>query len=442
MELKKIVKNSNDNYNYSDQNKKTTKIEINDKEEFRYIKKGEILQSNEIQEEKDEFGITLYDNEIKYSDDIQTIVKKVINGKNIDFYKKYSSYLLYLSNEMENNEIDENKANDDNTKTFFKIKLNPQNMCIIYNVVDKRTIEKILSLCNNKYKKSKTSIGYITDKQENYKITNSLNRTSSTVFLYTIRSRSIIEENQIECDSSIVYTKDESIIELENTICNLVKIPLCYLEPLAIVKYEENNYFNLHHDGSFRRATLLIYLNDVNKDGETVFPYYNLSIKPIQGSAIFWYNNIPLEDEYAITYCINRIKKIDEKEKLICEQNSEGKDNTYSINDKQNIKISCFSKTEKSSLHLHNATEDNFIAKNLSVTDSNENKNYIKNTVDLINFLNEKSNLQKYSIDLVKDELGNTYISDMTMIHQANKVTKECKYVINCFFNINIVRNV
>ncbi|CRH03759.1 prolyl 4-hydroxylase subunit alpha, putative [Plasmodium relictum] len=442
MELKKIIKNSSDTYNYSNQNKNIVKIEMNEKVEFEDIKKSEISQKNEIQKEKDEFGITLYDNEIKYSDDIQTIVKKVINSKNIDFYKKYSSYLLYLSNEMENDEIDENKANNNNTKVFFKIKLNPQNMCIIYNVVDKRTIEKILSLCNNKYKKSKTSIGYITDKQENYKIANSSNRTSSTVFLYTIRSRSIIEENQMDYDNSIVYTKDESIIELENTICNLVKIPLCYLEPLAIVKYEENNYFNMHHDGSFRRATFLIYLNDVNNDGETIFPYYNLSIKPIQGSAIFWYNNIPVEDEYAITYCINRINQIDEKEKSIYEQNSEEKANTCPTDNNQDIKFSCFSKNEESSFHLHNTSKDNFINKNPCITDSSENKNCIKKTVDLINFLNQKSNLQKYSIDLVKDELGNAYISDMTMIHQANKVAKEYKYVINCFFNINIVRNV
>ncbi|GAB65101.1 hypothetical protein PCYB_051190 [Plasmodium cynomolgi strain B] len=146
-------------------------------------------------------------------------------------------------------------------------------------------------------------------------------------------------------------------MDLENTICNLVKIPLCYLEPLAIVKYEKNNYFNVHHDGTFRRATLLIYLNDVDEDGETIFPHYNLSIKPIQGSGIFWYNNIPVEEEYAITYC-------------------------------------------------------------------------------------DKSNLEKFSIDIINDELGNMYIADMTMLHKANKVSDEYKYVINCFFNINIVRNV
>ncbi|KAI4839935.1 prolyl 4-hydroxylase subunit alpha [Plasmodium brasilianum] len=440
MDIKKKLQNSRDEYDNNDEKEKYTNIKRNE-ENFEARKNSDIYIDNyKMQKEKeDEFGIILYDNEIKYSDDMQTIVRKVINEKNIDFYKKYSSFLLYLSNETEYNEIDENNtidknnANDENTKVFFKIQLAPQNMSIIYNIIDKKMIEKILSLCANKYKKSKTSVGYITDKQEHYKITNSINRTSSTVFLYTIRNRSVIEENKFDNQSSIVYTKDESIIELENTICNLVKIPLCYLEPLAIVKYEKDNYFNLHHDGTFRRATLLIYLNDVNKDGETIFPYYNLTIKPIQGSGIFWYNNIPVEEEYAITYCVNRINKIYEQEKLTHSQNFEGNINTTPT--KESIKNVHYpsSKNEQPPEILHSNSKHEF---------PNENKKCINKTMDLINFLSEKSNLQKFSIDVINDELGNMYIADMTMLHQANKVTEESKYVINCFFNVNIVRNV
>ncbi|KJP89507.1 hypothetical protein AK88_00718 [Plasmodium fragile] len=422
-------------------------------------------QEKVLKNQKNQFGIRLYDNDLKYSDDIQTIIKKVINEKNIHFFKKYSSFLLYLSNEVEYIDIDDRsklqkkEANDENTKVFFKIQLTPHNMSIIYNILDKKMIEKILSLCENKYKKSKTSIGYATDKQENYKITDSSNRTSSTVFLYTIRNRSVIEQNQIDNESSIVYTKDESIMDLENTICNLVKIPLCYLEPLAIVKYEKNNYFNVHHDGTFRRATLLIYLNDVDQDGETIFPHYNLSIKPIQGSGIFWYNNIPVEDQYAITYCVNRINEINEKERLKSAQNVETGMNASCASltppmasaqltpteDNQNANFPSSKCTPQ-----NNSTTTNLIITNLNTTNLNTTgddlsttyKNPINKTVDLINFLKDKSNLEKFSIDTINDELGNMYIADMTMLHKANKVSDEYKYVINCFFNINIVRNV
>lgn len=167
---------------------KKTIIKCSSPREFTNLdnsKKNEELLKNG----KEDFNVHLYDNEIKYSDDMQTIINKVINEKNIHFYKKYSSYLLYLSNEKQINdsEGDDSYTNDENTKVFFKIQLNPQDMSIIYNIVDKKTIEKILSLCANKYKRSKTSIGYSNEKQEQYKLTNSINRTSSTVFFIYIK---------------------------------------------------------------------------------------------------------------------------------------------------------------------------------------------------------------------------------------------------------------
>ncbi|SCN60754.1 prolyl 4-hydroxylase subunit alpha, putative [Plasmodium chabaudi chabaudi] len=406
--------------------------------------------------EKNRFGIKLYDNNLEHNDNIETIIKKVINEKNIYFYKKYPSYLLYLSDEIDEengqnaNNLNDNYKIQDNKKIFFKIQIIPNNMAIIYNIVPKNVIEKILSMCENKYKKSKTSIGYSNDKQENYKLTNSINRTSSTVFLYTIRNKSMIQETHIDNDSTIIYTKDQSIIELENTICDLVKIPLCYLEPLAIVKYEQNNYFNLHHDGSFRRATLLIYLNDVNKDGETTFPYYNLSIKPIQGSGIFWYNIIPIEDDYAIHYCTNRIKQFYQnlKKNTHLQPNSHittKKDTTLIEDDLQTMHYNKSSVNTDTTINSHCNFNDNtqdtcspLYSNNLS----DLNNFSINGTKDLIQFLKNKSNLQKFSIDLVNDEFGYMYITDMTMLHQANKVTNEYKYVINCFFNINVVRNV
>ncbi|CAG9479635.1 prolyl 4-hydroxylase subunit alpha, putative [Plasmodium vivax] len=474
METSASTKNPEDTQSNND-DKDTNKYAEQREENHDAMKESDTTTLEEekvLKYQKNQFGIRLYDNDLKYSDDIQTIIKKVINDKNVHFFKKYSSFLLYLSNEVEYIDIDDRskllkkEANDENTKVFFKIQLTPQNMSIIYNILDKKMIEKILSLCENKYKKSKTSIGYATDKQENYKITDSSNRTSSTVFLYTIRNRSMIEQNQVDNESSIVYTKDESIMDLENTICNLVKIPLCYLEPLAIVKYEKNNYFNVHHDGTFRRATLLIYLNDVDQDGETIFPHYNLSIKPIQGSGIFWYNNIPVEEEYAITYCVNKMNEIYEQERFKSAQNVEGVNPSAGQSAPSASTASAAAPTPPiAPAQLHpmeenqsaacpspkcTSTSANLITTNLNTTNlsssgdelSTTYKNPINKTVDLINFLKDKSNLEKYSIDIINDELGNMYIADMTMLHKANKVSDEYKYVINCFFNINIVRNV
>ncbi|VWU52769.1 prolyl 4-hydroxylase subunit alpha, putative [Hepatocystis sp. ex Piliocolobus tephrosceles] len=442
------------------------------------------------QKNQEMFGIKLYDNDIQYTDSMEQIVHKIINKKNVEFYKRYSSFLVYLDKETIQNDPDEysnekndstrdmqtctdsmqtctdsiqvrtdsmqirtdtieihtgasnnnndvhatkelNESSNDNKNVFFKIQIDYSHMSIFYNVINKEVIEKLLLLCVNKYKQSKTAIGRTSDKQENYKVKKSTNRTSSSVFVYTIRETSKVDSTQLDDESSIVYTKDKSIIEFENTICNLVKIPLCYLEPLAIVKYEKNNYFNLHHDGSFRRATFLIYLNDVDKDGETEFPYYNLSIKPIQGSGIFWYNIIPLEEKYAITYCQNRVNEIDKDE----EKNNNKNEHKVS-GQLLNSDNTTSSDTNSDSNNYCNQSNGNTV--NLTTN----NTNTINTTSDLYNFINNKLNLEKYSISVVKDEFDNMYISDTTMVHKANKVTDEYKYVINCFFNINIVRNV
>lgn len=70
------------------------------------------------------------------------------------------------------------------------------------------------------------------------------------------------------------------------------------LESMQIVYYTIGGYFNPHHDATkntnvktivtSREYTLLIYLNDVEKGGETVFPYLNLEIKPKKGKGILF----------------------------------------------------------------------------------------------------------------------------------------------------------
>jgi prolyl 4-hydroxylase len=70
------------------------------------------------------------------------------------------------------------------------------------------------------------------------------------------------------------------------------------LENLQLVYYPVGGYFQPHHDATkntdvdtivtSREYTLLIYLNDVEEGGETVFPYLNLEIKPRKGKGILF----------------------------------------------------------------------------------------------------------------------------------------------------------
>ncbi|KAL1448714.1 hypothetical protein WDU94_003639, partial [Cyamophila willieti] len=66
-------------------------------------------------------------------------------------------------------------------------------------------------------------------------------------------------------------------------------------ETLAINIYGIGGYYTYHMDSSAnearkRSATMLYYLSDVQLGGATIFPYFNLTVEPRKGTAIFWYN--------------------------------------------------------------------------------------------------------------------------------------------------------
>ena len=42
--------------------------------------------------------------------------------------------------------------------------------------------------------------------------------------------------------------------------------------------------------GGFRVTTFMIYLSNVDAGGHTIFPQAGISVKPAQGSALFWFN--------------------------------------------------------------------------------------------------------------------------------------------------------
>jgi prolyl 4-hydroxylase len=90
--------------------------------------------------------------------------------------------------------------------------------------------------------------------------------------------------------------KDDPIIyNIINKICNLTNYSIDNAEPLQIVKYESDGFYNEHHDAccdnnsycekfvekSGQRAiTMVIYLTDGFTDGGTFFPKLNKIYKP------------------------------------------------------------------------------------------------------------------------------------------------------------------
>ncbi|XP_049513836.1 prolyl 4-hydroxylase subunit alpha-3-like [Dermacentor silvarum] len=84
-----------------------------------------------------------------------------------------------------------------------------------------------------------------------------------------------------------------------------------FAEKLQVLNYAVGGHFNEHTDPlsdedekGERLATLLVYLNDVDRGGSTAFPRADLSIRPRRGSALFWFNlkQEPAERQRQIDY--------------------------------------------------------------------------------------------------------------------------------------------
>ncbi|QOI90270.1 putative prolyl 4-hydroxylase [Pyramimonas orientalis virus] len=102
--------------------------------------------------------------------------------------------------------------------------------------------------------------------------------------------------------------------KLDNMAQRLSGKPLKNQEPLQVVKYDKNQEYKPHYDccvplestlckadaqkHGYRHSTFLVYLNDVEKGGETEFPLINYKFVPKKGTAIFFLNLTPNEQTF------------------------------------------------------------------------------------------------------------------------------------------------
>lgn len=94
--------------------------------------------------------------------------------------------------------------------------------------------------------------------------------------------------------------EDDFIARIEKRISLLTSYPIENGEGLQVLHYEVGDEYKSHFDffpdnrvdlrnGGQRIATMLIYLNDVESGGETIFPKINASFTPKKGSAVFFH---------------------------------------------------------------------------------------------------------------------------------------------------------
>jgi prolyl 4-hydroxylase len=105
------------------------------------------------------------------------------------------------------------------------------------------------------------------------------------------------------CGASFKRGENELIQRIERRIAELLSIPVSRGEPIQVLNYQPGSEYKPHFDyfdpkhagnerilamGGQRFATLVMYLNDVEAGGSTVFPEIGLDILPRKGSALFF----------------------------------------------------------------------------------------------------------------------------------------------------------
>ncbi|KAL8274397.1 hypothetical protein Esti_001719 [Eimeria stiedai] len=102
-------------------------------------------------------------------------------------------------------------------------------------------------------------------------------------------------ESSTRTSKSVILQEAQTpgVVSVELLASALAQMPLQHLEGLVLVKYDEGEYFNEHHDGAFRPKTVLLYLNEVEGGGYTHFTRLGLQIAPAAGCGAVWGNVTP-----------------------------------------------------------------------------------------------------------------------------------------------------
>lgn len=113
------------------------------------------------------------------------------------------------------------------------------------------------------------------------------------------------QDNYRIAESAWLNKETEIIHSILKRIAKITGLSICNQEAPNVIKYNIGGEFKTHHDffhphqdytdeclnrGGQRTKTALLYLNDGFAGGNTVFPYYDLTITPKTGKLVIWNN--------------------------------------------------------------------------------------------------------------------------------------------------------
>ncbi|MDR6550754.1 2OG-Fe(II) oxygenase [Paenibacillus qinlingensis] len=144
-------------------------------------------------------------------------------------------------------------------------KLDEPLILILDNVLSHTECDTLINLANNRLQRAKIGKSRVVSDV----------RTSSNMFF---------EESE-----------NEWIGVIESRVSELMNIPISHAEPMQILHYKAGeqymphlDYFTSENVVNNRISTLVMYLNDVEKGGETYFPSLRFTVTPKKGRAVYF----------------------------------------------------------------------------------------------------------------------------------------------------------
>jgi prolyl 4-hydroxylase len=117
---------------------------------------------------------------------------------------------------------------------------------------------------------------------------------------------SVFDPGRTSNHTFIPTTFDDTIISLTAKISKFANLHPATAEPLQVVRYEVGEEYKPHYDAwdyteqknwqgkaGQRILTALLYLNEVEEGGNTIFPNLDLEIDPRPGRIVFFHNVWP-----------------------------------------------------------------------------------------------------------------------------------------------------
>lgn len=230
-----------------------------------------------------------------------------------------------LNNNWSNNNNDKVRyvENGINKEWLTWIDKNLQRKCNMEEI--KKILEKTFSthpqinqILANRFRLSKTveEIKFPTEKLDLYLIKNFLTREECQDIIQSAKGHytpSTITTQKTEKDlyfrtsSTCHYTnlraQGQKVLDrIDRKICNQLRLSSEFSEFIQIQHYVQGNEFKLHHDffdtksskemekQGNRTWTFMVFLNEVEKGGETFFKTINVKFQPEQGMALLWNN--------------------------------------------------------------------------------------------------------------------------------------------------------